>query len=148
MGHDTLKFVRIDRENIWQLERLIAHAGDSTKTFRYFDKRDVSIVLDHIYSCIAFKGDRSIGYGHLEQEGGVVWLGIMISSSEVGKGFGKQMMDHLMFRARDMRLMKVRLSVDKINQAAIRLYRKFNFMVIEEREDIIMMEVDLEKFYQ
>lgn len=123
------------------LRRFLARAGDSLKTFRYFNHRPVTAVSAHLCTMIGLDGDTPVSYGHLDVEDGVVWLGICVAEPEKGKGYGDLMMDALLeYRG------EISLGVDADNISAQKLYEKkgfryiktdrgLKFYVIRERED-------------
>ena len=108
--------------------RFLARAGGSLTHFRYFAKRPVETVRNHLLTLIsADRGGEPMAYGHLDPEDGVVWLGICVAETERGKGHGTMMLQALLDAARKQNLPAVRLSVDQENLPAIRLYQAHGF---------------------
>lgn len=129
-----MNFTRITVSNTHLLENFVSRAGKSLETFRYFAKRPYSVVENHLCTWAIVDDGQTEAYGHLDQEGDTVWLGIAVTDHARGKGYGRKMMQRLMDSARALGLQSVRLSVDHINEAAIKLYERFGFVLTEKRE--------------
>ena len=114
------------------LKNFIQNSGESLKTFRYYEKRDLKIISNHLLTILLFLNNKPIAYGHLEIEDNKTWLGIMVSESEKGKGYGKVVMSHLISFCKKNKFSNIFLSVDKNNINAIHLYQKFGFEVFSE----------------
>jgi ribosomal protein S18 acetylase RimI-like enzyme len=130
------KFIKVDRTNTELITAFLQNAGRSTETFRYYKSRPLSIVSNHLYTCVYSVDDSIVGYGHLDEEGTDVWLGVAISGDFIGKGIGKKMMHHLIEKARELEVAEVRLAVDSTNYRAKRLYEQFNFSKSEATGDV------------
>ena len=99
----------------------------NTKYFRYFKKRSFDIIDNHILTLLLIDGDKTVGYGHLDLEDGITWLGIMVCDDCKSKGYGKIIMDKLItYRNND-----IYLSVDNENIIAQKLYAQSGFVTIE-----------------
>lgn len=122
------------------IDEFIKNLGKSGKTFRYFNTRDSTIVKQHIVTFLFFINNTPIAYGHLDQEEDIVWLGIAIAEKYTGKGFGKLIMQHLTEYADNNNINTIRLSVDKENLSAIKLYYKFNFTLALEKNNTLYLE--------
>ncbi|MBI3509153.1 MAG: GNAT family N-acetyltransferase [Bacteroidetes bacterium] len=129
-----MEFICINNKNLYYLEAFVKKAGDSLKTFRYFDKRPFSIVKDHICTWVIEEKNEVLAYGHLDKENETVWLGIAVADHARGKGLGKKMMQRLMESAAGCGIQKIKLSVDHVNEAAIKLYECFGFHLAEKKE--------------
>lgn len=72
--------------------------------------------------------DELIGYIAVEKRDEALFLSkIYIQKSQRGKGFGKQAMDFVFNRARDLNCSLVRLTVNKYNSNSIKTYEKIGF---------------------
>lgn len=120
-----LAHVRI--ENIDLLKSFIAQLGVAKDSFRYFNKRGVDAINNHLVTILYLKDDLPIGYGHLDKFDNEVWLGIAILSQFQGKGIGHQIMDYLIKTAKEIGLQSIALTVDHLNTGAISLYLKKGF---------------------
>lgn len=136
-------FVQLHSGNYEHLHLFLKDAGDSLDSFRYFDKRPISIVLNHLYCGLFFIEGEAVAYGHLEKESEIVWLGIAVKANLKGQGLGKKMIEHLVQKARELKLKRVRLSVDNENISAIFLYKKYNFELLEKKDTISFYELKL-----
>lgn len=129
---EEIKFVslkdEVDAENL--LRDFLEFLGRGAHSFRYFSKRDLSVVRDHVTSIILQVAGRPIGYGHIEIESEVSWLGIAVAGDSVGNGWGSVIISKLLNSACDYGLREVDLKVDPDNSAAIRLYSKHGFEVV------------------
>jgi sugar phosphate isomerase/epimerase/N-acetylglutamate synthase-like GNAT family acetyltransferase len=112
----------------------VNRAGESLKTFRYFDKRPFSVVQHHACTWVIEENDEIEAYGHLDKEGETIWLGIAVADQVRGKGLGKKMMQRLMESADALGIRKIKLSVDHVNEVAIKLYGHFGFQLTEKKE--------------
>ena len=139
--HESLE---LKNANIDLTNQFLLNAGRSLKAFRYFDKRSVEKIYNHLITTVLIKGNQVIGYGHLEREIEKVWLGIALIESQLGKGYGLYLISALIVSARDMNLQTLHLSVDKVNLGAIRLYEKVGFIKIDDlNENTFLMKMEL-----
>lgn len=102
----------------------------SSSKFRYFDSRPLSIISQHLYSCLFVFNNIPFAYGHLDKEYDKTWLGLAISNNYQGKGYGLKMMNHLFFVAKEKKLSEIHLAVDCDNLIAIKLYNSLEFKII------------------
>ena len=130
-----MQIVRINSSNLFLLEDFIKNLGHATHSFRYFNKRPIEITLTHLYNCLLIVDDVAAGYGHLEKENDIIWLGIAILPKFQGKGLGKKIMTDLIDNAKILNVQSIKLSVDVNNKSAINLYTKYNFQKIKETSD-------------
>jgi ribosomal protein S18 acetylase RimI-like enzyme len=137
-------FSKIDVGDLEMLNQFLMSAGSSLNTFRYFQNRPLSVIENHLVTCLLINENQPVGYGHLDKDGDTVWLGIAVSEGFKGKGLGKLIMDFLISAARNNRLSKVKLTVDENNTNAISLYEKFSFVSLGNfKEDSILMELEI-----
>lgn len=127
-----VEIVELNAVNIDLLNQFLTNAGSSLQTFRYFQKRSINSIDNHLITYVLKEKEQVIGYGHLERENNKVWLGISLIESAKGKGFGLMMMNSLLDFARIQQIHQVHLSVDKVNLMAIKLYEKLGFIKIDE----------------
>jgi ribosomal protein S18 acetylase RimI-like enzyme len=118
------------------------------KTFRYFETRDESCLKNHIFNLMIYNDTTPIGYGHLDRDGAYIWLGVVIADSMHGKNLGQFILNHLICKAIELNITKIKLSVDSNNTKAIKLYLKNNFKPVNFINDnIIIYELNLENYY-
>ena len=138
------EIVEVKSANVNLINQFLLNAGSSLKTFRYFEKRSLETIQNHLITYALVKEDQVIGYGHLEKEIDKVWLGIAIIESQLGKGFGFYLMNTLVDFARKLQIKTLHLSVDKVNLGAIKLYEKVGFFKIDElNENSYLMKMKL-----
>ena len=118
-----------------KLERFVSSIANGSKSFRYFQNRGFGIVQGHDVSVILEIGDEPIGYGHIETENGVSWLGIAVSDAHTGKGWGKLIMAHLIEATTGTPIRVLNLKVDQNNVGAIKLYQEHGFVRVEQKSD-------------
>jgi len=123
-----LSILSVDKTNINLLEQFIKEYEDDEGHFRYFTSRNASIIKNHLATFLLLLNEEPIGYGHLDKDGDIVWLGIAIKTHHQGKGLGKLLMQMLISQARVTQLQNVHLSVDNSNSAGIKLYNKYGFI--------------------
>lgn len=139
-----MEFITIDRQNTAQLESFLQHAGKSLESFRYFNTRGFEVLDHHLVTLLAItKEGEAIGYGHLDQEGETVWLGIALSEGHIGKGLGKSLMEALLQHGKQLAVKEIQLSVDKSNEPAFKLYQRFGFTVKKALENLWILSLPL-----
>ena len=103
--------------------------------FRYFKKRSIDTIESHLITLGWFLETRLVGYGHLEQDGEKVWLGIAIAPDYQSKGLGAGMMKALISYAFLLNCRSIQLTVDSNNSGAIYLYEKFKMKELESPKE-------------
>ena len=136
-----MKIIDIKYPNTKLLESFIANAGSSLKQFKYFEAREIDIIRYHICTCVLVADDEVLAYGHLDEERGIVWLGVAVAEKHTGKGYGNAMMDELIKVAHKQGVEKIKLSVDNTNTKAIKLFEKFNFKQLANKEKFSFYEL-------
>jgi sugar phosphate isomerase/epimerase/GNAT superfamily N-acetyltransferase len=131
------------RDGVAQLRTFLDEAGRIDETFRYFTKRPLDVIGGHLCTWLLVEDGRAVAYGHLERDGGVVWLGIAVQERAQGRGYGRAMMTVLLDAARACGVGRVRLSVDNRNVRAIRLYERTGFTKAAAGDGITFFERDL-----
>src|SRR4051794_15038125 len=121
----SVREIACGEDDLALLQNFVADAGDSLKTFRYFATRDLSAIRDHVLTILLLHEGSAVGYGHLDPDGDIVWLGICLSQSFRGKGYGRTVMKYLVESASRMGIPEIQLKVDADNPRAISLYRDF-----------------------
>jgi ribosomal protein S18 acetylase RimI-like enzyme len=124
----------------------LSNAGNSLENFRYFKSRNIDVFNNHLQTILIYIDDAPVGYGHLDKDREDVWLGICVVEANKGNGIGKLIMRMLLDFAVDSNVEKIKLTVDKTNDAAIKMYHKYGFTEVKEHKtDIILMELNLKK---
>lgn len=133
----------ISQHNNDLLQQFLSKATEARKSFRYFESRDISILKKHVYTILALEEGDPVGYGHLDFEENI-WLGICVADEAQGKGIGKLIMQKLVDAAREKKIGKMKLSVDKENKSAINLYQKYGFQVVDaSNQSYVFMELNI-----
>lgn len=121
-----------------KLQKFLDENQIGVKTFRYYEKRNLKVINNHICTILFEDNNKLIGYGHLDKENDIVWLGIMVADNLKGKGYGKKILSQLITKYDS----DIFLTVDKDNQSATSLYKKFGFIIIEEKDFFYKMKLN------
>jgi hypothetical protein len=140
MGNDSLitqkKVISPNNNNdLAKVKNFMESNPNGCLNFRYYLNRDISVIKNHIFTCLYYNNENIIGYGHLDYEDGKIWLGIIISDDSKSKGFGGLIMDDLLSKTQE----PIYLSVDKDNKIAQRLYKNKKFFIFKENNKNIIM---------
>jgi ribosomal protein S18 acetylase RimI-like enzyme len=115
---------------------LVSEFWDNLKlgrsSFRYFSKRPINIVNNHLFCCVIIDAEDIVAYGHLDPDEDRVWLGVAVSDNYVGKGFGSAMVEKLVDVAVKKNLRAIYLAVDLDNLAAKKIYVKMGFIELPD----------------
>lgn len=130
----------LDSKSIYLLNEFIKNPLSGQ--FRYFQKRDLTCVKNHLVTLIGLINNKPIAYGHIDysSDENKYWLGVCVLNDYQGKSYGKQIMDELIIQAMLNNLKEINLSVDKNNTIAINLYQKYEFSIIEEHNSYYLMK--------
>jgi ribosomal protein S18 acetylase RimI-like enzyme len=108
-------------------------------TFRYFNKRNLNVINNHLITIILLDKDLPGGYAHIDFDDNKYWFGICILENYQGNGYGKKIMEYIFNNEKIKNIDKIYLTVDKINTVAIKLYTNFDFTIIDEKETYFTM---------
>lgn len=109
------------------------------KHFRYFDKRDVTCLDNHVYTVALFNEKSDfVGYAHIDFENRY-WLAIYIVDEYRGKGVGTLLLQYILYMKQILKIDKLYLAVDKDNIIAKNIYKKNGFILTECNERYDMM---------
>jgi ribosomal protein S18 acetylase RimI-like enzyme len=134
----VIQIITVGEEHL--LRGFLSNAGSSLLSFRYFESRPLSVISNHFVTAVIIDNDKVIGYGHLDNDGSKVWLGIAVAEGFTGEGLGNKMMAFLMAQATLNKLKNIYLTVDTGNINAQKLYRKFGFVFTKKiNEKAILM---------
>lgn len=122
-------------ENFNLLEKFIHSLGQEKESFRYFETREVSSIKNHLITCLIVDNDTPIGYGHIDFDGTIFWLGICILQNFQGRGIGRYIIRALINECKNKNIGSIYLTVDKENISAIKLYESFSFKTIDFFQD-------------
>jgi hypothetical protein len=133
-----------DCSSLLEIDEFIKKNINGVKTFRYYSKKPYNIIKNHIYTCLYYIDNICVGYGHLDYEDNKIWLGIMVSDSQIGNKIGDKIMDDLLLNSNT----DVYLSVDFDNKYAISLYEKKQFKIVENKINHHIMKLKKIKLWQ
>ena len=132
-----LHIVEIDETNHHYITTFLSNNIPST--FRYFKSRSIDIIKNHVLTIVLLNEQQiPIGYAHIDYEN-KYWLGICILDAYQGKGLGNKMMEYILNHEKITVLNDIYLTVDSTNENAIKLYKKFNFSIVELTENYYIM---------
>lgn len=147
-----MKFIQVKYPDVKLLEQFIANAGASLKSFRYFQKRPLEVIKNHLCTFLLMDEEKPVAYGHLDvsDEATIasncgseeiiaptektIWLGVAVAEKYIGLGLGAMMMNQLLSFAKQNKIKEIKLSVDNDNETAIKLYKKLGFVLLEKKE--------------
>ena len=136
----------IDPSNIHLLHSFLQNRLPST--FRYFDKRPITIINNHILTIVGTLDNHTISYGHIDLENNTFWVGLCVLPEYHSRGFGSMMLQFLILYAENNNISRLTLSVDITNNSAINLYKKYGFKCTVINNQYIKMEKKIESSIQ
>lgn len=136
MSLDTIKLYTIESGSHDLVKDFITDLKEEKASFRYFENRDLTVLKKHVETLLLKINNSLAGYGHLDKDGDIVWLGIVVLKKFQGKGIGAIIMNQLLKRAKDLNLSSINLSVDSENHKARSLYKKKGFRLVKETSEI------------
>lgn len=131
-----MEIIEVNKSNISLLKDFTNNILPNS--FRYFNKRDINIIENHILTVLLLLDNKPIGYGHIDFDE-KYWFGICILEGYQGKGYGKKIMDYIFNHNIIKNLNEIYLSVDKSNKIAIKLYEKYGFIIKKECDTYFIM---------
>jgi ribosomal protein S18 acetylase RimI-like enzyme len=135
-----LNIVEINENNNNLLQYFISN-NTLPNTFRYFNKRTVDVIKNHLMTIMLLDNELPVGYAHIDFDDNKYWFGICILENYQGMGNGKKMMEYIFNNEKIKNIENIYLTVDKININAVNLYKKFKFNTIEEHSFYLLMKL-------
>jgi GNAT superfamily N-acetyltransferase len=132
-----ISIVEITENNNYLLKEFLNNTLPNT--FRYFNKRSIDVIKNHLITLILADKELPFGYAHIDFDDNKYWFGICILEHYQGNGYGKNMMEYILNHEKIRNIDKIYLTVDKINVNAIKLYKKFDFDIIDEKDSYFIM---------
>ena len=136
---EILRINRGDDKGLNLLTKFLDNAGSALLNFRYFNSRSFEVLNNHAYTILLLENGNPIGYGHLDLENEITWLGIAVAEGFQGKGLGKIILKDLINYSIKSGISVIKLSVDKNNNSAINLYEKFGFKLERDLSDTVYL---------
>jgi ribosomal protein S18 acetylase RimI-like enzyme len=127
--------------NIWEKAGINVGSSDTKEEIEKMLNRNPELFLvgrlNHNLIAVVLGGyDGRRGYVHH----------LAVHPDYQNKGYGKKLMDELMFRFKKMRVHKIHLFIEKYNRSVINFYKKLGW---EKRDDLVMMSfIPDEKLYK
>lgn len=127
--------------NIWERAGINVGSSDTKEEIEKMLNRNPTLflvgILDHNLIAVVLGGyDGRRGYVHH----------LAVDPDYQNKGYGKKLMDELMFRFKKMKVHKVHLFIEKYNRSVIDFYKKLGW---EIRDDLVIMSfIPDEKLYK
>ena len=133
-----------NEEDITILKIFLDNLGEAKNSFRYYNSRPFNVINNHMVTILVIENNLPIGYGHLDVEENIVWLGICVIPKHHNKGIGKIIMSYLISKAQKFKISNIFLTVDIHNKPAQILYEKFNFKRINETKTYLKYNLSLQ----
>lgn len=143
MNYQKLLFLK-DNKDIFKEKLLNFILQNKSNFFRYFNKRNLDVLNNHIYTCLYLQNNECIGYGHLDKENDKIWLGILVANNQRRKRIGQFIIQDLLKQYYG----NIFLTVDSSNIGAVNLYLKNNFSIIEDKVTYFVMQRNTTEPYQ
>ena len=137
--NNNIEIIDISQENKYLLKEFIKDI--KSETFRYFNKRNEDVIIDHVLTILLKNNinEEIYGYAHIDFFDNKNWFGIYIKDEYQGKGIGKICLSYVINHYKIKKLDNIYLHVDKVNIIAKNLYNNF-FKIKEEKENYYLME--------
>jgi hypothetical protein len=84
-----LNILEITENNICLLKDFI-YNNKLPNTFRYFNKRTIDVIKNHLITIILLDNELTLGYAHIDFDDNKYWFGICILENYQGMGNGKK----------------------------------------------------------
>lgn len=137
-----MEIIKIDNSNIELLSQFLSN--NLSSHFRYYKKRNVDAINNHLLTIIGLEDNIPIAYGHIDYEDDKHWLGVCILGHRQNRGYGRQIIEHLLNSCIAKKLRELYLTVDVDNYVAKNMYEKFGFKIISRNvnlDTITMMKM-------
>lgn len=107
-------------------------------SFRYFNKRGIDILHNHLCTVVYKDNNIPVGYAHIDYDTSTLrhFIGVCILDMYQKKGIGSILINHICDHALQLGIERLYLTVDNNNTHAIYLYKKFGFQLLEHMDTI------------
>lgn len=132
----NLNIVEIKTDNIVLLDNFIIDISknQNNTNFRYYNKRESSIIQNHIITVLLFDSDKvAIGYSHIDydHDNDTYWFGIYLEEEYRNKKNGDLLLKYLLSHNKLFNINEINLTVDIDNINAIKLYKNNGFHIVD-----------------
>ena len=138
------RILKVNQNHKDLLQNFILHLGNASNSFRYFSKRGIEAIDNHLITLLYLHDEKPVGYGHLDKFENEIWLGIALVPEFQGQGISHQIMDYLILHAKELKLESIALTVDNDNYTAIELYLKKGFVAEAKFETFTKFRLNLQ----
>ena len=137
---NNIKIININNENKNEIYNNFLSNIDNS-SFRYFDKRTVNCLNNHIITTVLYDNRKNeyIGYAHIDYEN-KYWIGIYITNEYQNMKLGSFLLDYILQDEKVYNINEINLTVDINNKAALKLYKKKNFKIIDTKDTYYIMK--------
>ncbi len=137
---NNIKIININNENKNEIYNNFLSNIDNS-SFRYFDKRKVNCLNNHIITTVLYdiRKNEYIGYAHIDYEN-KYWIGIYITNEYQNMKLGSFLLDYILQDEKVYNINEINLTVDINNKAALKLYKKKNFKIIDTKDTYYIMK--------
>jgi len=139
----NLNIIEIKENNIFLLDNFIIKIRQiNDKNFRYYNKRDSNVIINHIITILLFDSNDNknnnklaIGYAHIDYYDNKYWFGIYLDKEYRDKKIGDLLIKYILNYNKILNINEINLSVDIDNTNAIKLYINNGF-IMDDDENI------------
>lgn len=135
----AIKFIEITKQDSGLIKEFLRLSPESIKSFRYYQKRTIDIIDNHLITVIVMNGEKPVGYGHLDKEKQDVWLGVAVSDGYLGLGIGSKITEYLIAAAKRLQIQELKLTVDLNNKPALKLYERYGFKSVKNYSSKVLL---------
>jgi len=137
----NIEIIEINQENKGEIYDTFLCKINHTH-FRYFNHRNIDCLNNHIISMVLYDkvNQKYFGYAHIDYEENY-WFGIYIDDAYQNKKLGSLLMNIILKHKSLNDINKIHLTVDKDNKHAIKVYEKYGFKIVQEKETFYKMEL-------
>jgi perosamine synthetase len=131
---NNIEIVEMNQENKQEIYDTFLGKINHTH-FRYFNHRNIDCLNNHVVSIVLYDkvNQKYFGYAHIDKEENY-WFGIYIDDAYQNKKLGSLLMNTILKHKSLNDINSIYLTVDKDNKNAIKVYEKYGFKIIQEKE--------------
>jgi perosamine synthetase len=137
---NNIKLIEVNEENKNEIYNNFLSNIDNLN-FRYFNKRNIDCLDNHLITIVLYDlvKNKYLGYVHIDNEN-KYWLGIYIINEYQNKKLGSLLLKYILQNEKVYKINEINLTVDINNLSAIKLYKKNNFKIIEQKDTYYTMK--------
>ena len=137
---NNLKIIELNEENKQYIYNTFLKNIKNTN-FRYFHTRDILCLNNHILTIVLYDiiNNTYVGYGHIDFDD-KHWIGLYIDTKYQNMKYGSLLFNYLLKHNNVNTIKNIYLTVDRNNINAIKLYKNYDFNIINEYDSYYLME--------